>query len=159
MEDDEIFNTVYHHFIEKKLYEKYQEDKALSTFITYCIKYGLCDVLKKERRKHRNKEHSLETMFGDPLCDSGTSTNVDEENDFPGLADFNTPEHLLLGKELRALIFEHFGVTDALVLLDYEDIKITAESLGISYDAYRKKLLRKKYAFKTFLENRGYNWN
>lgn len=157
IEDDESFNAIFHHFIEKKLYEKYQDEKDLLIFITYCVKYGLCDVLKKERRKYRRKECSLEAILNDNLCGGGASSfNIDEQDGFPSLVEHNTPEDLLIGKELRALIFEYFGTTDALVLLGYEDREKTATSLGMSYEAYRKRLLRKKHTFKTFLEKRGY---
>ena len=157
MEESEIFQAVFQYFIEKKLYEKYQAEKALSTFITYCVKYGLCDVGKKGWRKHSKKECSLESILGDKLCGSGASSfSVDEANGFPDLVEYNTPEDLLIGKELRELIFAYFGPTDALVCLGYEDLQKTASSLGMSYDAYRKRLLRKKEQFKAFLEKRGY---
>ena len=160
MKDNEIFNVVYQQFLEKKLDEKYQADKTLSTFIAYCVKYGLCDLVKQKRREHRKKECSLEALLNDPLCGSGASSfNIDEQDGFPSLVEHNTPEDLLIGKEMKELIFEHFGTTDALVLLGYEDLKKTATSLGMTYDAYRKRLWRKKEQFKAFLEKQGYCWN
>ncbi len=145
LEREEIFQAMLDYYIRKKTLEKkYQSEKALSTFVTHCCYNNLRDFKKFVERYYYRSGISLDAMI-----DGG----------FPEPAEITTPEDLFIGKELRELIFEHFGTTDALVLLGYEDLKKTATTLGMTYDAYRKRLWRKKEQFKAFLEKQGYCWN
>lgn len=155
LSEDEIFQELFEGYLEKKLYQKYQEEKALSTFITYCVKYGLNDLHKKQKtRNARGKEKSLESVLDSVLCDTG---NRDlQEFGISRLIEFTTPEDLVISMELIKLVTAHFGIFDAKVLLEQEDLQTAAASLSMSYDVYRKRLLRKKLSFVDVLEQAGY---
>jgi hypothetical protein len=155
LSEDEIFQELFEGYLKKKLYQKYQEEKALSTFITYCVKYGLNDLHKKQKtRNTRNKEKSLESVLDSVLCDTG---NRDlHEFGISRLIEFTTPEDLVISMELIKLVTAHFGIFDAKVLLEQEDLHTAAASLSVSYDVYRKRLLRKKLSFVDVLEQAGY---
>jgi len=155
LSEDEIFQELFEGYLEKKLYQKYKEEKALSTFITYCVKYGLNDLHKKQKtRNSRDKEKSLESVLDSVLCDTGNR----HLNEFgiSRLIEFTTPEDLVISMELIKLVTAHFGIFDAKVLLEQEDLQTAAASLSMSYDVYRKRLLRKKLSFVDVLEQAGY---
>jgi len=158
MEGGEIFQHLFDGYLSKRIYEKYQAEKALSTFIAYCVKYGLNDLCRKQENRQKNKKESyLEALCDDPLCSADSSSlNTLGKDGLASLIEFTTPEELVAGQELMDLIFAHFGATDALVVLGYQDRDTVAESLSLSYDAYRKRLLRKKLSFVQVLEEAGY---
>jgi hypothetical protein len=88
------------------------------------------------------------------LCDTG---NRDlHEFGISRLIEFTTPEDLVISMELIKLVTAHFGIFDAKVLLEQEDLHTAAASLSVSYDVYRKRLLRKKLSFVDVLEQAGY---
>lgn len=136
LSEDEIFQELFEGYLKKKLYQKYQEEKALSTFITYCVKYGLNDLHKKQKtRNARDNEKSLESLLDSVLCDTG-NRDLDEFG-ISRLIEFTTPEDLVISMELIKLVAAHFGAFDAKVLLEKEDLHTAAASLSMSYDVYR----------------------
>ena len=72
------------------------------------------------------------------------------------LADHLTPEDFLHAKELLGLIIRHFGFDDAAVALGCKSRRAEAKRLGISLDAYNKRLQRKTASFKQVLIEAGY---
>jgi hypothetical protein len=154
----EVLGSLVEVYLMKKLYEKYQAEKALSTFILHIINYTLNALIRKcDTQRRYYHETSLEKILKDG------SGNLDEVSlDFlerlgaKGLVDFTTPEDIIIAKQLLELMFEHYGIDDVLVLLGHEDRQTTAERLNMAYDSYCKRLVRKTLLFLPVLEKAGY---
>jgi hypothetical protein len=72
------------------------------------------------------------------------------------LVDFNTPEDMVIGKELLELMINHYGLEDVLVLLGHEDRQAAAERLEMPYKTFCKRLIRKTLLFLPVLKQAGY---
>ena len=145
-------------YLEKKLFEKYKPEKALSTFVVHSAYYGLSEEKRKfDNHKKKYREISLDELFQGSSDDmSQVSLSYLEKIGAHGVVEYTTPEDLYIAKELLELIIDHFGEEDTKVLLGYTDRRTEAERLSISYDAYCKRLLRKTLAFLPVLEEAGY---
>ncbi len=158
LEDDETLNNLIDYFLCKKLYEKITPDKTLSTFIVHTTNYGLNVQLRKHQQEKRNfPSISLDAQSeapSDGYC--GSAISFLENLGADGLADYTTPEDLVIAKELMELIIDHFGEDDAAVLLGYSDRLTESNRLSISYDTYCKRLSRKIQSLLPILKNAGY---
>ena len=158
LEHDEILNQQIQIYLEKKLYEKYNPEKALSTFVAHSANYGLSEEKRKfDNRKKKCQEISLDELLQGSSDDlSQVSLSYLEKNGVHGIVEYTTPEDLCIAKELIELILDHYGKDDAKVLLGYTDRRTEAERLSITYDAYSKRLFRKTRDFIPVLEEAGY---
>lgn len=158
IEQEEILQLVFDGFLSREVYKNYKIEKALSTFIVHSVQYGLNDLYKKKKthRKHY-KEICLGTIVDNPLCENNSSyLDCHKEKGLSRLIEFQTPEDLLICKELTGLIFDHFGELDACVLLGYEDRNTALKQLSMNPESYRKRVLRKKILFIPVLIKAGY---
>jgi hypothetical protein len=159
LEEDEILNSLFERFLECEIYQKYDPEKALSTFIVYCTHYNLYRELRKQRTSAKNYP---DVPFDDV---SPERNNGDSNSSLPylknlgidGLFEKTTPEDICIGKELLGLIMEHYGNDDAKVILGISDRKDMAEQLSMKYWSYCKRLNRKTKAFKPILQKHGYS--
>jgi len=157
-EQDEIENVATEEFLSRKLYEKCKPEKPLSTFCTYFASYSLNGQLRTE--KHRRKHYkaiSLDSLAQDSHDNDWAYTEefLEPAENEP-LADHLTPEDFLHAKELLELIIKHFGYDDAAVALGCKSRRAEAKRLGITLDAYCKRLQRKTDSFKIVLKKAGY---
>jgi hypothetical protein len=158
LEQDEIENVAINEFLSRKLYEKCTPEKPLSTFCTYFANYSLNGQLRTE--KHRRKHYKAISLDGLAQDSHDNDWAYSDEFLVPAgeetMADHLTPEDFLHAKELLALIIKHFGYDDAAVALGCKSRRAEAERLGITLDAYCKRLQRKTDSFKIVLKEAGY---
>ena len=158
LERDEIENVAVEKFLSRDLYEKCKPEKPLSTFCTYFANYSLNGQLRSE--KHRRKHYKAISLDG--LAQDSHDNDWAYSDEFlepageDTLADHLTPEDFLHAKELLGLIINHFGYDDAAVALGCKSRRAEAERLGITLDAYTKRLQRKTDSFKIVLKEAGY---
>ena len=158
LEQDEIENVAVTEFLSRKTYEKCKPEKPLSTFCTHFANYSLNGQLRAEKlhRKHY-RAVSLDNLAQDNHDnDWAYSDEFLEPTDDNILADHLTPEDFLHAKELLGLIIGHLGFDDAAVALGCRSRRAEAERLGISLDAYTKRLQRKTASFKQVVIEAGY---
>jgi hypothetical protein len=154
----EVLGSLVEVYLIKKLHEKYQAEKALSTFILHIINYTLNALIRKcDIQHHRHNHISLEKILKDG-CGNLDEVSLDflERLGAEGLVEFTTPEDLIIGKQLLELMIEHYGIEDVMVLLGFEDRHAAAERLNMAYDSYCKRLMRKTLLFLPVLEKAGY---
>ncbi len=158
LEYDEIFNQQILIYLEKKLHEKYNPEKALSTFVAHSTNYGLSEEQRKFKPWKKNyQEISLDELLQGSSDDmSQVSLSYLEKIGAHDVVEYTTPEDLCIAKELMEIIIKHFGERDAKVLLGYTDRRTEAERLSITYEAYCKRLFRKILSFLSVLEETGY---
>ncbi|MBI9084888.1 MAG: hypothetical protein JEZ11_14945 [Desulfobacterales bacterium] len=154
----ELLNAQFFLMLRKGLARKYRPERALSTFVTYCIFYGLKEQLRNEKIR-RQLITSLEELQQNSASGRiGISIVFLERLGIDGLVDSVTPEDIIIGKQLLALIIDHFGIGDTQVVLGFKSRKEEAERLGVEYAVYRKRLFRKKESFRPVLIEHGYEW-
>ena len=158
LEYDEILNQQFQIYLEKKLYEKYNPQKALSTFVAHSANYGLSEEKRKfDNRKKKCQEISLDELLQGSSDDlSQVSLSYLKKIGVHGIVEYTTPEDLCIAKELMELILDHYGKDDTKVLLGYTDRRTEAERLSITYNAYSKRLFRKTRDFIPVLKEAGY---
>jgi len=158
LEDKEIFNDLFVRFLEGKIYNKYDPEKALSTFIVYCTDYNLNRELRKQRTKAKNyPDVSFDDVSPDREYGANGSLPYLNYLGIDGLFEKTTPEDICIANELFGLILEHFGENDTLVILGHRDRKEMAERLFMKYHSYCKRLNRKTKAFIPILKKNGYS--
>ena len=158
LEKDEIENLAVEEFLSRELYEKCKPEKTLSTFCTYFANYSLNGQLRTEKRHWKH----YKTVSLDGLAQETHDNDWAYSDEFlepagnNSLADHLTPEDFLIAKELLRLIINHFGYDDAAVALGCKSRRAEAKRLGITLDAYCKRLQRKTASFKQVLIEAGY---
>ena len=138
----EILGALAEIYLRKRLYEKYQAETALSTFMLHFINYSL-NALSRKCDTHRRHYHEIFLEDLDGL-----------ESDC--IAEITTPEDLIIGKQLLELMIKHYGIEDVLVLLGHEDRQAAADRLKLTYESYCKRLFRKTLLFLPILDHAGY---
>ena len=158
LEKNEIENVAVEEFLSRKTYEKCKPEKPLSTFCTYFASYSLNGQLRTE--KHRRKHYKAISLDGLAQDSHDNDWAYSDEFLVPAgeetMADHLTPEDFLHAKELLGLIIKHFGYDDAAVALGCKSRRAEAQRLGITLDAYCKRLQRKTDSFKIVLKEAGY---
>lgn len=155
VEEDEILNSLFDKYLCKQHYEKYNSEKALSTFAVHYVNYGLNTQIRKHKADRRNYPTISLSILAQEDGDSSAISFL-ETLGAQDLVDYTTPEDLVIAKELLELIYDYFGKDDAEVLLGYKDRRSEADRLSINYDTYCKRLSRKIRSFQPILENAGY---
>lgn len=139
-----------------------RHDPNLSCLKTYVLTFCYYGVLSLVREMRKHDAHlsliPLDQYFqGEKINGrSGASYEPYEQEGIEGLVEPNNPEDILIGKELMQMALDFFGEEDLEVLLGAKDRTAEADRLGISYDAYLKRLDRKRQRFKTILIQAGY---
>ena len=157
---DEIVNCQVETILTKNLHRKYKPGRSLSTFITHTTNYGLKHQIRKESQRRQNRQEiSIDGILADQSEDTATLQFLDEmvKPGFKGFIDRDTPEDLCIARELLGLVLDHFGAEDAKVILGIKDRKTQANHLGISYQAYCKRLQRQLDDFIAVLKQHGYD--
>jgi hypothetical protein len=158
LEQDEIENVAVEELLSREIYEKCEPEKTLSTFCTHFANYNLNDQLRNE--KHHRKNYQTVSLDGlaneNHDSDWGYADEFLEPAENHTLADHLTPEDFLHAKELLGLIIKHFGYDDAAVALGCKSRRAEAKRLGITIDAYCKRLQRKTASFKQVLIDADY---
>ena len=139
-----------------------RHDPNLSCLKTYVLTFCYYGVLSLVRELKKHDAHlSLIPPTQNPQDEkikgrSGASYELYEQEGIEGLVEPNSPEDILIGKELMQMALNFFGEEDLEVLIGVRDRTAEADRLGISYDAYLKRLDRKRQHFKTILKQAGY---
>jgi len=153
MTRQEILYELFEDFLEKKIHLRYDSRRAsLYTFLLYHINNRLTDKLRK--MKNLDNETKVNEIDDASCYANGISflESLDESTAYSK----ETPETLLIQKQLIEHLVKFLGEDDAKVLLGLESRKSEAERIGLGYDAYCKKLRRKIMRNLSEFEKAGY---
>ena len=156
----EIIDDLKWKFEKREMHLGHNPDKScLETYVLRFCYYGVLSLVNEF------KKYGVESSWV-PLSQNSNGENINgrlgasyepyENDGVEVLLDPETPEDLLIAKELMQMALDFFGKEDLEVLLGVEDRDTVAKRLGICYDTYQKRLERKRRRFKIFLEQAGY---
>src|SRR6056297_1670082 len=100
-EDEEILYMVFDKYLKYRVYNKYNEDKAISTFSLNCVNYHLKTLLR-ELKKNHGRTIPLNHLYtqGNEDGDAVSLNRLKKLNIDDQLLDYRTPEDLVIAKEL-----------------------------------------------------------
>jgi hypothetical protein len=156
---DDLRGTLSQQFIARRRHEKYDPERApLEKFVAYFTYYGLKSIVCEcNRYRDQNRMYPLARLSqGEKWNSLGRPIEPYEDQGIEDLIDPDSPEDLYIGKELYELAEEFFGKQDLSVLLGIMDRDEVARELGLSYDAYKKQLQRRRNEFRSFIKRYGY---
>ena len=152
----ELQSIIFVTFLRRNRHLKYDPERSpLESYVAWFVYYSLLTILSQ--CKQSNTISLSELDYGDNVRKQGMSTDFMERRGLEGLVNKETPEDLLIWKEFLQEICTFFGKHDWEVLIGINDRKTEAQRLGIDYDVYRKRLLRRCTVFKTHIQNIGYS--
>ena len=152
---EELTSIIFDTFQRRKRHLKYDPERStLESYVAWFIYYSLQTILRQYSQS--NTITLSELGRGEEFKKQGISTDFMERHGIEGLINRETPEDLLIWKELLKETYKFFGKHDWRVLVGLNDRKAEAIRLRIDYDIYRKRLLRKCVIFRIYLQNIGY---
>jgi hypothetical protein len=155
---EEIIEHLKWKFEDRRYHERYNPNySCLKTYVLNFCYFGVLSLVR-ECKKLDNCTAHLNQRGGKDVHVQviGPAYEPYEVDGVEGLVDTDTPEALMLAKELMQMALDHFGQADLEVLLGVRDRLSEADNLGLSYDAYLKRLHRKRRSFKSILNQAGY---
>ena len=155
----EIIEHLKWKFETQKQHKRHDPNKScLRTYVLSFCYYGVLSLVRE--CKNFDADGSWMPLSqndqGEPVSKIGPSYENYERDGIEGLVDPDTPEDMLIGKELMQMALDFFGQEDLEVLLGAKDRNAVAKRLGIGYDTYLKRLDRKRQRFQTILQQAGY---
>lgn len=149
----DVVDELFADYWDRGHYQKYDETKgSLNNWIARYVNLYLNHVI----RRYSVRQKDTQNQKIDPLDQRNWSniTWIDKENerDDPDyqpdiLSDPTNPEDLLIAKETLHFVFDHFNQTEIDYLMGEIDLMEAASISGISCDAFRKRLDRRKADF------------
>ena len=155
----EIIEFLKWRFKSQKWHHKFNPNRScLNTYVLNFCYYGILSLVRECKKHDAGINHIplSQNPKGDKISPIGRSYESYEQRGSADLVDSNTPEELLIGKELMQMALDFFGKEDLEVLLGVKDRETEAERLGISYDAFLKRLNRKRARFQSILKKTDY---
>jgi len=157
LEIDDLLHSLFLHYVKRKAYKKYDVKKgALSTFIAHYVDNYMNNLIRKFDTLRENVPVYYDLTRNSLSNQNKFAMSFEEWIGVQGVAEFNTPESLLLAKELLELLIDHFGKYNSSVLLGYGDRRSASEDMGIDYYTYCKRLQRELKTFIQVLEDADY---
>jgi len=152
---EELTSIIFDTFQRRKRHLKYDPERStLESYVAWFIYYSLQTILRQYSQS--NTITLSELGRGEEFKKQGISTDFMERHGIEGLVNRETPEDLLIWKEFLQETYTFSGKHDCGVLMETNDRKTEALRLGLDYDTYRKRLLRKCSAFRPHLQSLGY---
>jgi len=154
----EIIEHLKWKFEDQGYHERYNPNySCMKTYVLNFCYYGVLSLVRECERLDNCKAHIKQPGGKDDHVQAiGRAYEPYEEDGIEGFVDSDTPEDLILAKELMQMALDHFGQADLEVLLGVRDRISEAKNLGLSYDAYLKRLHRKRRSFRSILKDTGY---
>ena len=154
----EIIEHLKWKFEDQGYHERYNPNySCLKTYVLNFCYYGVLSLVRECERLDGCGNHQRQRGDKDVHVQAiGRAYEPYEEDGIEGFIDSDTPEDLMLAKELMQMAVDHFGQVDLEVLLGAKDRNSEAENLGLSYDTYLKRLHRKRQSFRPVLKDAGY---
>jgi hypothetical protein len=154
LSEREILDELFLNYWERGHFQKFDETKgSLNNWIAHYVNLYLKHLLRRYGVK--SKEDLCDKI--DPLEKRNWANLdwIDEENtrDDPDyqpeiLFDPTNPEDLLIAKETLEFAYGHFNETEIGYLNGEIDLSEAAEKMGLSLDAFRKRLKRRRKHFR-----------
>ena len=161
MTREEIIEYVKWKYKGQRKHRKFKPEKScLETYVLNFTYFALLTLVRQCKKHDSDGEREIpfsQLSDYEPIQTMGNSIDSFERQGIEGLIDEEDPEDILIGKELIEAATDHFGDNDLAVILGIKDKRAEATRLGLGYDAYRKRLLRKIGKFKDFLNDNGYD--
>jgi len=154
LSEQEIVDELFLTYLERDHYRNYDEERgSLNNWIAHYVNFYLNHLI----RRYAVRDKDTPDQRVDPL-DQRNRANItwidrDNQKDDPDyqpeiVFDRTNPENLLIAKETLHLIHDHFTKPEIDYLMGEIDLWEAAEQVGISSEAFRKRLDRRKVDFK-----------
>jgi hypothetical protein len=157
---DDIAANLFYTFWKRKRHIKYDAKlgTSLESYVAWFAYYQLLTIIEQCRQylQKRRTVPLADHYVGDRISRSGMSIEPFEREGFEELVNPDTPEDMIINKELMEMALNHFGEDDLEVLLGASSREDEAKRLNIDYFAYCKRLSRKKKRFRSHLKKIGY---
>ena len=150
----DIINDLFASYWERGHYHKYDENKgSLNNWIANYVNLYLNHTI----RKCSVRSKDIQNQRIDPIDPRNQANLVcldkDNEKEDPDyqpdiIIDPTNPEDLLIAKEMAQFAYDHFSKTEIDYLMGELDLTEAASISGISGDAFRKRINRRKADFR-----------
>lgn len=151
----DIIDDLFADYWERGHYKKYDEKKgsSLNNWIARYVDFYLNHII----RRCAVRSSDIQDQRIDPVDQRNQANLVwldkDNERDDPdfqpdSLSDSTNPEDLLIAKETLHFVCDHFSRIEIEFLMGEIDLMEAASISGISCDAFRKRLDRRRVEFK-----------
>jgi hypothetical protein len=158
LSERDVIDDLFADYWERHHYLKFDETKgSLNNWIANYVNL----YLNHEIRRHSVRSKDIQGQRIDPV-DQRNWSNItwidrDNERDDPDyqpdiLFDTTNPEDLLIAKELLEFASGHFSKTEIDFMMGEMDLPQAAEQSGISCEAFRRRLDRRKADFKNAMK-------
>jgi len=154
LSERDVVDELFADYWDRGHYQKFDESKgSLNNWIARYVNLYLNHII----RRYSVRQKDTQNQRIDPLDQRNWSnlTWIDKENerDDPDyqpdiLSDPTNPEELLIAKETFEFISDHFSQIELDFLMGEIDLSQAAKLSGISCDAFRKRLDRRRVDFK-----------
>jgi hypothetical protein len=154
----DVVDDLFADYWERGHYQKFDESKgSLNNWIANYVNLYLNHVIR--RYSVRAKENQNQRI--DPADERNWANiawtdrdNEREDHDYQPeiLIDPTNPENLLIAKETLQFAYDHFSKIEIAYLMGEIDLQQSAELSGISCEAFRKRLDRRRVDFRNCMQ-------
>jgi len=158
LKEIDIVDDLFSQYWDRQHYLKYDEEKgSLPNWIAHYVNNYLNHIIRRNAVRDRaNFSYRLDPL--DPRNSASVCKQKDNTRDDPDFQpelfiDKTNPESLLIAKETFEKIYEAFDEVEVQYLIGEITFFEAADKLGISAEAFRKRIQRHKKYLKEFFMN------
>ena len=154
LSERDIVDDLFANYWERGHYLKYDESKgSLNNWIARYVNLYLNHEIRRQAVRQRDAHNQRIDPADQRNWSNITCLNRDNKREDPDyqpdmVLDTTNAEDLLIAKETMQFVSDHFSKPEIAYLMGEMDLPHAAEHAGISCDAFRKRLHRRKADFK-----------
>jgi len=150
----DVVDDLFANYWERGHYLKYDKSKgSLNNWIARYVNLYLNHEIRRQAVRQRDAHNQRIDPADQRNWSNITCLDIDNTREDPDyqpdiVLDTTNAEGLLIAKETLELVYDHFSKTEIAYLMGEMDLPQAAEQSGISCEAFRKRLDRRKADFK-----------
>lgn len=154
LSERDVVDDLFSNYWERGHYLKYDESKgSLNNWIARYVNLYLNHEIRRQAVRQKDAQNQRIDPADQRNWSNITCLDKDNKREDPDyqpdmVLDTTNAEDLLIAKETMQLVYDHFSKTEIAYLMGEMDLPQAAEQSGISCEAFRKRLDRRKADFK-----------
>jgi DNA-directed RNA polymerase specialized sigma24 family protein len=158
LSERDVVDDLFANYWERDHYLKYDETRgSLNNWIARYVNLYLNHVIRRHSVRAKDTQNQRIDPVDQRNCSNIDSIDIDNEKEDPDyqpeiVFDTTNPENLLIAKETLQFVYDHFSKIEIAYLMGEIDLQQSAELSGISCEAFRKRLDRRRVDFRNCMQ-------
>jgi hypothetical protein len=158
LSERDVVDDLFADYWERGHYQKFDEARgSLNNWIARYVNLYLNHVIRRYSVRAKENQNQRIDPVDQRNCSNTDSIDIDNEREDPDyqpeiLIDPTNPENLLIAKETLQFAYDHFSKIEIAYLMGEIDLQQSAELSGISCEAFRKRLDRRRVDFRNCMQ-------